>query len=96
MIRIGKSECRCRQCGSITQLEWEIESTISYDHEHGMGEETEYDCVAEEICPGCGREITAHMSIYEYPVGVLETTTDICVNEDVADVEMPQIYFYDL
>ena len=86
MIRIGKSECWCHRCGSITQLEWEIESTISYNHEH----------VAEEICPGCGREIVAHVSIYEYPVGALEMTTDICVNEDAVDVDMTQIYFHDL
>ena len=96
MIRIGKSECWCHRCGSITQLEWEIESTISYNHEHGIWEETEYDCVAEEICPGCWREIVAHVSIYEYPVGALEMTTDICVNEDAVDVDMTQIYFHDL
>ena len=54
------------------------------------------ECVAEEICPGCGREIVAHVSIYEYPVGALEMTTDICVNEDAVDVDMTQIYFHDL
>ncbi len=52
--------------------------------------------MAEEICPGCGREIVAHVSIYEYPVGALEMTTDICVNEDAVDVDMTQIYFHDL
>lgn len=96
MIKIGKSKCHCGFCEAVFDIEWEVETTYSYDHEHGMGEETEYECTAWAECPECGNEIIGHMNIYEYPVGALNMISEIQTDDGETVIEAPRVNFFDI
>jgi Holliday junction resolvase-like predicted endonuclease len=63
---------RCEECDSEniifgTDIEFEVTSV----EERGMGEEIGYDAHEERCCQNCGNEITVRITVYEYPLGVL-------------------------
>ena len=96
MMLIGQSTCKCNKCHSTFGATWEIESSNTTDHDHGMGEETEYLCTLETTCPECGAEISASMTVCEYPVGCLVPISHINVTPGTAKISIPRVDFFDL
>lgn len=98
MVKVNASKCICGVCKTEFQVDWEITCIDSFERE--MGEETEYEGIADVNCPNCGNRISGELQFWEYPVGALNLC-EIRLVRDSADseetsIETPDVYFYDL
>lgn len=59
----------CNNCSELIEIYLEMECVGSYDRQ--MGEEVEYEGTIEECCTKCDKEIEVNVSVWEYPVGVV-------------------------
>ena len=81
---------RCNQCGHEHIVEYD---DLYFDweaiggSERSMGEETEYQSTEYVDCPHCGSQIDIEFHLWEYPVGVVNTTNiEIANGEIVGEV----------
>jgi hypothetical protein len=61
---------KCEQCGTVIDLDIDMECMSSY--ERNMGPELEYLGTFDGTCPECGSDITVQIEAWEYPEGALE------------------------
>ncbi len=59
----------CNNCSELIEIYLEMECAESYDRQ--MGEEIEYSGNIEASCPKCENEIQVDVSVFEYPIGVM-------------------------
>lgn len=77
MLVVKPITIKCENCDQLIEVETDVDCIGRYERQ--MGEECEYEAVAEEDCHKCGSLLYVKMSIWEYPVGALnnlETEVD--------------------
>lgn len=60
---------RCSTCGEVIEVDMDMECVGQY--ERGMGAEFEHEGIVDDICPNCGNHLSIRLSVWEYPVGVV-------------------------
>ena len=72
----GQATFCCGQCGksySLTENDFDFQAESG--SERGMGEETQYASEHEQVCESCGKEIYVKFEVWEYPVGIVNSST---------------------
>lgn len=88
----GKATYKCIKCGAKhffqdEDFHFEVESSS----ERGMGREIQHSFESDYVCHRCDNRIHLRFDVWEYPVGVLNTTTEDASGAEILESDF-EIY----
>lgn len=87
---------KCGNCGHIFELnlsDCEIEWNRNGYVDREMGEEEEWTAEIETCCPECESDVKVIFSVWEYPVGAINYTSNDCEGGHIITCSDPRKYF---
>lgn len=83
---LGKAHYRCSNCGqeyklSSNDIIFETESAS----ERTMGNELQHRAYIDEKCTSCNQEIYLTFEVWEYPIGIINDTTNESSGAEIID-----------
>lgn len=86
---------RCDNCGAKYEIDRELLDEESCAYERSMGEEIEHNFYGEHQCDSCGNLMCFSVKVFEYPIGMINFTSEEGNGCDILEAPEAVINYYD-